>query len=252
MRVGADKTFVPKFLSTIFENLSFIFVPIPSDPHLEILEERITYSEFKWNNQDILSFIPPELSTRGIHNDPEYISCTYGSPKYNKDEHGEKNYSTLINLKQDDLLVFFAAFRKDGTLRKGGKIDYETIFGYYIFAYFIIDQIVAYTSIESLREEQIRFISNSYHYIHKWKDQVIVVGNPEKSRLFEKAVLLSSRQNDLKGTNYYPCEEIEEILDGYNVALNMSSIRTFDLPSITQKFKRYLDDNSGRNLLEII
>ena len=43
-------------------------------------------------------------------------------------------------------------------------------------------------------EDQKAWIQNNYHYIHNWSDQVIVIGNRDKSRVFEKAVVLSLRQ----------------------------------------------------------
>jgi len=246
LRVGADSVY-GGFHSPIFQDLSYLFIPIPDNNVLK--EKSIRYSEYKWNNKDILSYIPiklrKKLSSYTIHNDPEFVTCTYGSPRY--DKRGiEKNYKKLLNLKENDLLVFYAAFSNKFEDRN------ESISGLYFFAYFVIDTIIEYTTPESLKEDQKRLISNNHHYIHKMKTPVIVVGNCKKSRVFEKVVLLSSKQYDRDGSNYYPCDEIKEMLSGYNKSFNFSSLREFMHPSIKKEFKDYLDNKSGRNMLSTI
>jgi len=244
LRVGADKVY-GGFHSPIFkDDLSYLFIPIPDKDVLK--EKSITYSKYKWNNRSILSYIPVKLSSYTIHNDPEFISCTYGSPKYNKNNNIEKNYKKLKNLKKNDLLVFYAAFSNKFEDRN------ESISGLYFFAYFVIDKIIKYRTPETLRGDQKKLISNNHHYIHKWNNQVIVVGNRKKSRVFEKAVLLSSEQYDRKGSNYYPCSKIKEIFGGYNKSMNLSSLREFNSQSIKKEFKDYLDDNSGKNMFIIL
>ena len=243
LRVGADSVY-GGFHSPIFQDLSYLFIPIPDNNVLK--EKSIRYSEYKWNNRNILSYIPAKLSSYTIHNDPEFITCTYGSPKFNKSNKIEKNYKKLKNLKKNDILVFYAAFSNKFEDKN------ESISGLYLFAYFVIDTIIEYTTLESLKEDQKKLISKNHHYIHKRKNPVIVVGNCKKSRVFEKAVLLSSKQYDRDGSNYYPCDEIKEMLSGYNKSLNFSSLREFMHPLIKKEFKDYLDNKSGRNMLSTI
>lgn len=237
LRVGADLTKRSGgFHSPIFKDYTYLFIPIPDN---EVIREKsIQYSEYQWNNQFVLSYIPKELHSKTIHNDPEFITCTYGSPKLNNSNNTEKNYNKLSNLKKNDLLVFYAAFKCEVE---------ESLSGYYFFAYFIIENTINYSKVNSLNEEQKVRIQNNHHYIHDWTDQVIVIGNREKSRVFEKAVLLSSKQFDIKGTNYYPCEKIRDLLNGYNKSMNMSSIRTMETG--IKEFKAYLDKKSRKNLL---
>lgn len=240
LRVGVDRTY-GGFHSPIFRDLTYLFIPIPDN---NVIKERsITYSEYKWNNRSILPYIPKNLrekySSYTIHNDPEFITFTYGSPKYNSKGNIEKNYKRLKNTNKNDLLVFYAGFSD-----VSGESN-DLISGLSFFAYFVINQIVKYSTFGSFREDLKNLISNNHHYIHEWNNQVIVVGNREKSRVFEKAVLLSSKKYDRKGSNYYPCDEIEKILGGYNKALNRSSLREFNQSSIQKEFKDYLDNKSA-------
>lgn len=240
LRVGVDRTY-GGFHSPIFRDLSYLFIPIPDNNVIK--EKSITYSEYKWNYHSILPYIPEKMrekySSYTIHNDPEFITFTYGSPRYNQKGNIEKNYKRLKNTNKNDLLVFYAGFSD-----VSGESN-DLISGLYFFAYFVIDQIIEYSTFDSFREDQKNCISNNHHYIHEWNDQVIVVSNREKSRVFEKAVLLSSKKYDRKGSNYYPCEEIEKILGGYKKALNRSSLREFNQSSMQKEFKDYLDNKSA-------
>lgn len=240
LRVGADSKY-GGFYSPIFkDDLSYLFIPIPDK---DVLKGRsITYSNYTWNNHNILSYIPEKLTSYTIHNDPEFITCTYGSPKFNRSNNIEKNYRKLKNLKKNDLLVFYAAFSNKF------EDSNDSIAGLYFFAYFVIDKIIKYSTPETLREEQRNLISNNHHYIHKWHNQVITVGSCKESRVFEKAILLSSEQYDRDGSNYYPCSIIKKVLGGYYKSMNLSSLRKFNSLSIKEEFKDYLDKNSGKNI----
>ncbi len=239
LRVGVDFTY-GGFHSPIFRDLSYLFIPIPDNNVIK--DSSITYSEYKWNDHNIVPYIPEKMrekySSYTIHNDPEFITFTYGSPRYNSNGNIEKNYKKLKNLKKNDLLVFYAGFSD-----VSGENN-DVISGLYFFAYFVIDQIIEYSTFESPREDYKNHILNNHHYIHKWNDQVIVVSNCEKSQVFEKAVLLSSKRYDRKDSNYYPSEEIEKILGGYKKALNRSSLREFNQSSIQKELKDYLDNKS--------
>lgn len=241
LRVGVDLTY-GGFHSPIFRNLSYLFIPIPDN---NVIKERsITYSEYKWNNKSILPYIPKnlreEFSSNTIHNDPEFITFTYGSPKFHSKGTIEKNYKKLKNTKTNDLLIFYAGF--SDAFGEGNDL----ISGLYFFAYFVVDQIIKYSTFGSFREDLKNLISGNHHYIHEWNNQVIVVSDRENSRVFEKAVLLSSKKYDRKGNNYYPCEEIKNILGGYNRALNRSSLREFNQFSMQKEFKKYLDNKSTK------
>jgi hypothetical protein len=234
LRVGADKDKGGGFVSPIFEDMTYRFIPIPDDKNDLILDSAITYSDYRWQNKSIVSFLPARMSPdHFIHNDPEFTTFTYGSPKYRADGVKEKNYDALLRIDRGDILTFYAAFSSSDI-----KMN-----GLYFFAYFVVETIVHWGSIDDLSEYDQSLIRNNHHFIHRRQDQVVVVGS-SNSRLFEKAVLLSSSKEDFKEKNYYPCKSIKENT-GYEKAMNMSSLRC--LPSDRAcKFKEYLDVHSVR------
>ena len=249
LRVGADGTKAGGgFWSRIYPDESYVFIPIPE--RKEKLDENKRnkwkiYEGYKWNNHSVLQAIPNRIwgedaTQQFIHDDPEFKTFTYGSPEFNLDDPNkgtEKNFQKIYQLKNGDMLAFYAAFTDDGT----------TIKGYYFFAYFIIDRVV--TLKNKITKEDEGLIKNNHHFIHKEQlhhNQVIVKGNGE-SKVLDKAVLLNSREKDRKGSNYYPCKDMQRLLGGYNKAMNRNAIRKID--DLTEKdilrFKQYLDNNGN-------
>ncbi|MDP2973012.1 MAG: hypothetical protein Q8P64_27955 [Deltaproteobacteria bacterium] len=108
------------------------------------------------------------------------MTFTYGSPKYNSKVMKEKNYNALLKMGNGDILAFYAAFSSDSA-----NID-----GLYFFAYFVVNCVIEYGCPDSLSQEKQALVRNNHHFIHKRSDQVVVVGFPDKSRVFEKAILL--------------------------------------------------------------
>ncbi len=246
LRVGADCTDVGGgFHSHILENGAYIFIPIPEKKENLILDNAYRYRDFKWRNNSIVTYLPAHLYPRKIwtdnprdqfiHDDPEFKTFTYGSPKYNKDNPNgrvEKNYRALLklNTKKGGILAFYAAFSRDGA----------TIDGYYFFGYFVIDCVIEWGNPDSLSQEEQALVKNNHHFIHKRPNQVVVVGCPNSSRVLNKAVLLSSRSTDVrKGNNYYPCRSIQKYLGEYNRSMNRSSLRNPSWDGVT--FKECLD-----------
>ena len=244
LRVGADSTEDGGgFHSRIFENRSYIFMPIPERKERLILDKALRYRDYRWQGNSIVPYLPPNLRPRKvwadnptdqfIHDDPEFHTFTYGSPIYNQDNPNgrkEKNYGTLPKMEEGDILVFYARFSKDGTSTDG----------LYFFAYFVIQCVIEYDSPDSLCEEKQTLVRNNHHFVHKRQNQIVVVGCPNSSRVLNKAVLLSSCPLDIRrGGNYYPCMSIKEHLGEYDRAMNRSSVRK--PPWIGASFKEYLD-----------
>jgi len=239
LRVGADSTKAGGgFWSHIFPNKSYVFIPIPEcETYLEA-QKAITYQNYNWNNRSVIDYLPKRIRNAPneyyIHDDPEFQTFTYGSPQL--DPRGrEKNYAKLSGTRKGDMLTFYAAFTQNCT----------NIEGYYLFAYFIVDRAV---SLNELTSEDMNLVKENHHFIHRCKlsqNQVIVKGCPEQSRVLKRAVLLSSREYDRKGVNYYPCQSVRRMLGCYYKSMNRSSMRKIDLPEkdILQ-FKQYLDKNS--------
>ena len=237
LRVGADSTKAGGgFWSRKRPDRSYTFIPIQDKEEFLVTREARTYKDYTWNSQSVLEYLPRKirgaLNQYYIHDDPEFRTFTYGSPEKNQGKGTEKNYKTLSEMRRGDILVFYAAFTSNG----------KTIEGYYFFAYFIVDRA---TNLNKLTDEEEHLVKNNHHFIHKEKlrsNQVIVVGDTEQSRVLKKAVLLSSRDKDRRGSNYYPCPDVRHLLDGYCKSMNPSSIRKFNFSEngILQ-FKQYLD-----------
>ena len=114
-----------------------------------------------------------------------------------------------------------------------------TIFGYYFFAYFIVDRVVAWGHPDALGLKDQTLVQKNHHFICKRMNQVVIVGEQNKSQVFKKAVLLSSFA-DKKRSNYFPCLSIQKSLGGYNKSMNLSSLRRFS-DRYAESFKEYLD-----------
>ena len=234
LRVGADST----HYSRIFPDGSYIFIPIPDEEKYLVKEKARTYREYTWRNHPVCEYLPDRIQNRCIHNDPEFETFTYGSPKCNQDGSGEKNYRTLAEImKKGDMLTFYAAFTSNG----------HAIHGVYFFAYFIVDHAIPFGNPDELTKEKKDLVENNHHFIHgkKLPNQVIVKGCPKQSRVFQKAVLLSSPEDRVRG-NYYPCETIKKMLS-YNKAMNRAAIRKIPLSEDgIREFKNHLDEKGGR------
>jgi hypothetical protein len=235
LRVGSDYT-SGGFHSHIFPNKSYLFIPIPGEKQYLQISKAITYQNYRWQNQPVLDYLPPrilDVPNPYVHDDPEFKTFTYGSPQFVKNDNTEKNYKTLSKLKSNDMLTFYAAFTMNG----------HGIEGLYFFAYFIVDRVI---NLDKLTNEEMDMVKGNHHFIHRdklGKNQVIVKGNSH-SRVLKRAVLLSSRNEDRRGSNYYPCAHIQNMLGGYSKSMNRSSIRKICLPeSGIHQFKQYLDDN---------
>jgi len=245
LRVGADSTKLGGgFYSHICPDGSYIFIPIPDEENYLVKEKARTYREYTWRNHPVCEYLPDRIQNRYIHNDPEFKTFTYGSPRYNRNGSVEKNYRKLAGMQEGDMLTFYAAFTGNG----------RDIEGYYFFAYFIVDHAIPFGNPDELTEQQRAVVRNNHHFIHRKKlpNQVIVKGYPEQSRVFKKAVLLSSHKNGGEGRNYYPCRCVQNLLGGYNKSMNRSSIRRFNnltVNNLTEceiaRFRQYLDDNGG-------
>jgi hypothetical protein len=237
LRVGAD--FTPNgggFHSRIFKDRSYLFIPIPEKKENLITSKALTYRDFKWHNKAVIPYLPRKIWSddppdQFIHNDPEFVTFTYGSPKYNSKGMREKNYNALLEMEKGDILAFYAAFSGDSA-----NID-----GLYLFAYFVVNCVIEWSDPDGLSQEKQALVRNNHHFIHRRPNQVVVVGFPDKSRVFKKAILLSSRITDRRGSNYYPCLSIQQNLAGYNKSMNLSSLRNPPGIEVAGLFKDYLD-----------
>jgi hypothetical protein len=146
----------------------------------------------------------------GTHCDPEFINCTYGSPRYinrNGRRATEKNYNALRALRAGDVLAFYAAFAP------AKYVADETLAGYYLFAYITVAEVVAFADVAELSGVQKNMICRSPHA--NWPDQIVVVGDKMESLVCQFAVPFSLACRDRRGSNYYPSNDWQYTLGGY-------------------------------------
>jgi Nucleotide modification associated domain 3 len=199
LRVGIDKG-CGSALAPIFEDGSFEYIPIPEvDPDSN---ESRTYENTKGRKgQPLAYYLPSRVKDSCMHFDPEFETFTYGDPTSKR--------KFLLKLDKDDLLVFYAG------LTPFMNTKYEEAL--YIIGYFTIDQIIDFNQLTETEADEIaQRYQNNAHIKRSidYQDLVIVVGNKEKSRLLDKAILISTRKPDKRGRPYHAVSpEMEELLN---------------------------------------
>lgn len=179
LRVGIDKG-CGGALSPIFEDGSFEYIPLPeSDPETK---EIMTYQNTSGRkNRPFSDFLPEKICYNKMHFDPEFETFTYGDPSYKR--------KSLLKLNKGDLLVFYAGL----TPYKNDKHPNAL----YIIGYFVVENVADFNMLS--KEETRKFCnlySNNAHIKRNedLKDLVIVEGDKKKSKLLDKAVLISSKK----------------------------------------------------------
>lgn len=179
LRVGIDKG-NGGCLSPIFDDGSFEYIPIPE--RCATSENRI-YKHLKGRyHYSIRNFVPERLHYSVPHLDPEFETFTYGDPTQNK-------RGQLARLNQGDLLVFYAGLDSEN------RIDIPRLF---IIGYLTVSQVYDFARIPEYEYNRIlQKVDNNAHAKRRYQEEdlVIVEGNPEKSRLFDKALPLGDSED---------------------------------------------------------
>lgn len=109
----------------------FVYVPIPENGGEVYPEYKRTYDEFKKPCEKLGCPLPPKVIEEytSVHLDPDFCSLTYGDID---ETDGKKHRGRpLLNLQEDDLLVFYAGL--DPLRVKGTKIELVyAIIGLYV------------------------------------------------------------------------------------------------------------------------
>ncbi len=197
LRVGIDKG-CGGALSPIFKNGTFEYIPIP-ESDLETRETRTYQNTAGRTNRPLSDFLPSKICQNKMHFDPEFETFTYG-------DHSSKRKS-LLKLDKNDLLVFYA-----------GLIPYQNDKhpnALYIIGYFIVKNVVDFNELSE--EEKSKFCNlysnNSHVKCNDLNDLVIVEGDKNKSRLLDKAILISKPQLNKIGRSYHAVSpEMEKLL----------------------------------------
>ena len=142
-----------------------------------------------------------DVAIRRVHMDPEFINFTYG------DEGRKAVY--LRKLNNDDLLVFYAGLKPYQEDKHPEAL--------YIIGYFTIRDVIDFKNnkneiytIKAIREQ---YPYNSHPKRSDTMDMVMVVGNPEKSKLLDNAIQISQKKLNKIGRNYHAVSpEMEKLL----------------------------------------
>lgn len=188
LRVGIDKS-SDGVLAPIFQDGSFEYIPLSeTDPKSG---EKRTYNDLNGRNgKQLSSYLPKGVVDRKIHLDPEFTTFTYG------DVGRKAGY--LLKLEPGDILVFYAGL----TPHKSSEHP-EAL---YIIGYFTVKDVLDFKnySINEIRKIRKRYPENSHPKRGSGLgEMVLVVGDPEKSQLLEKGILISEKRLNKIGRNYH-------------------------------------------------
>ena len=182
INVGAN-TNLPGVRGPIFPDGSFEYVPIPErEPTATAVP---TYADL-----DLSVTLPPDTADAPVHFDPEFAGYAGRTAYTYGDEHGVKA-GPLSRLDPGDYLLFYA------TLDLHGDADDAADWvapgwGAYLVGEFRVDRVLtgdAYR--EAADETRTRFATNAHVRRDPFDAKVLVAGG-ERSRLFGRAVPLSS------------------------------------------------------------
>lgn len=208
LRIGIDST-AGGALGPIFGDGSFEYIPIPEGWESE---ERKTYRDIIGRKGKPLSeFLPSAIADCVAHNDPEFLTCTYGDPTSPK-------RSRLLKLEKNDLLVFYAG------LDPYKNVSYER--GLYIIGYFLVDSVIDFNKSNDVEIENYYSIYKNNAHLKRnnsISDLVMVVGDKNQSRLLDKAIKISRLRNNIKGGRYHVVSKEMERLLGISGSIQRSS-----------------------------
>jgi hypothetical protein len=180
INVGANTT-LPGFRAPIHPDGRFEYVPIPErEPAAAALP---TYADL-----DIEMDVPPDVRDTAVHLDPEfaeYPCCeayTYG------DEHAVKA-GPLSELAAGDYAFFYATLSTAGDPPPWAAPEW----GAYLIGAFRLDRDPVTEYVSLARAERERFANNAHVKRETVDAEVLLSGDPDESRLFDRAVPLSSR-----------------------------------------------------------
>jgi len=198
LRVGIDKG-CGGALSPIFKDGSFEYIPIPEFGS-ETCETKTYQNTLGRTNRPLSYFLPEKICQNKMHFDPEFETFTYGDPSKSKRK-------SLLKLNKRDLLVFYAGL----TPYQNDKYPNAL----YIIGYFTVENVVDFNELSE--EETLKFCNLCSNNAHIKKDDlkelVIVVGDKKKSKLLDKAILISNPKLNKIGRPYHAVsKEMEKLL----------------------------------------
>jgi len=187
LRVGIDKG-TDGVLAPIFSDGSFEFIPISENGHS--IEKRTYQNTIGRKGRPFSDYLPVNIWNKVMHYDPEFETCTYGDPTI------KRKY--LLKLQKGDILVFYA-----GLTPYNNGIHPEAL---YIIGYFMIDKVIDFNHLNNKEKAECFHLYNNNAHMKRGQDTedlVIVIGDKRKSKLLNRAILISEKKTDKAGKHYH-------------------------------------------------
>lgn len=207
LRIGIDKG-TDGTLAPIFQDGSFEYIPI-SEGDQQSKEDRTYKNTIGRTGKPLSTYLPKGIENRTIHFDPEFETFTYGDPT------SKRNY--LLKLSEEDMLVFYAGlspFQND-----------KHKIGLYIIGYFTVKSVLDFNEFSQNEiERYYQLYPNNAHLKRSYdtEDLVIIVGDKIRSKLLNKAVLISQPEYDKRGRTYHAVSSMMEELLGISGSIQRS------------------------------
>ena len=182
LRVGIDKG-SGGTLGPIFDDGSFEFVPIPE--RFPVTGAPTYNDRIGRHGKRLASYVPPAIKNAPMHEDPEFITNTYGDAT-------TKRYY-LLRLVKGDLLAFYAGLRPFNADR-----DSEAL---YIIGYFSVKRVSYFNSLsnQERHECQRAYRNNAHLKRQSTTDDLVIVAGERNSRLLNTALLISEKKPNRSG-----------------------------------------------------
>jgi len=225
LRVGIDKSIGGTY-APIFSDGTFEYIPIP-EGYISTEDRTYGYTG-EISGKRFSTFVPSRYKDEKLHFDPEFKTYTYGDPT------GAPRTAAMRTLETGDIIAFSAGLKPYET------DNYEE--GIYLIGYFTVDKIVDFTKMtdKEMRDAHETYSENA-HSKRKGLENtlLIVVGDKKKSKIFEKAILISQMGEDSSGrTLRVVSGEMQKIL-GIEGSLQRG-VRRIDNESNALKFRDLL------------
>jgi hypothetical protein len=171
----------------LFADGTFEYVPIPDD---RSIDDRTYGNTLGRHGKPLADYFPPArqrtMAVCSIHYDPEFSTFTYGDPTVPK--------RSLRTLRNGDLLVFYAGLEGWG---------FNSSPALYLIGFLNVE--IAGIAADFKDDDYIRkHFGENFHVRHKavyhrQKSRLVLVRGGQGSKLFRKAVMISSVGHDVKG-----------------------------------------------------
>ncbi len=186
LRVGIDKG-CGGALAPIFDDGSFEFVPIPESyptPGAATYNDRIGRK-----GKRLSTYVPLSRKNTPMHEDPEFLTCTYGDPTPKR--------VFLKKLLERDLLVFYAGLQPFATDKYKEAL--------YIIGYFTVKKVTDFNELleaeheAELAESLQRYRHNAHVKRRQTFQDLVVVAGDDNCKILDKAILISQKKPDKRG-----------------------------------------------------